>query len=153
VDGLAVSPNGRLLAICQKIKLSVWLADGSRELGHVPAAPNRCAVFSPDGQWIVTGDQDGAVSLWELASAGRVHRTLRGHAATVSGVAFHPDGTRLASCSLDGRVKVWDWRAGVELLTLPAPGGGMLWHTVFSPDGKTIAAAGGDGIVTLWQVK
>jgi WD40 repeat protein/serine/threonine protein kinase len=153
VDGLAVSPDGRLLAICQKVKLSVWLADGSRELWQVPANPDRCAAFSPDGKWIATGDQDGEVSLWEVASAGRVHRTLRSHSASVSGVSFHPDGSRLVSSSKDGTVKVWDWRAGVELLTLPAPGGGILWHAVFSPDGRTVAAAGGDGVVTLWKTE
>jgi WD40 repeat protein/serine/threonine protein kinase len=153
VDGLAVSPDGRLLAICQKVKLSVWLADGSRELWQVSANPDRCAAFSPDGKWIATGDLDGKVSLWEVASAGRVQRTLRGHAASVSGVNFHPDGSRMVSSSTDGTVKVWDWRAGVELLTLPAPGGGILWHAVFSPDGKTVAAAGGDGVVTLWKTE
>src|SRR6185369_15129728 len=108
---LAVSPDGRLLALCQKVKLSVRRADDLRELWSTPARPDRCAAFSPDGKWIATGDQDGAVSLWEVALAGRVQRTLRGHAASVSGVTFHPDGSRLVSCSLDGRVKVWDWRA------------------------------------------
>ncbi len=152
VDGLAVSPDGNLLAICQKVKLSVWFADGSRELWTVPANPDRCAAFSPDGKWIATGDQDGKVSLWGVESAGRDHRTLRGHATSVSGVGFHPDGRRLVSCSKDGLVKIWDWEAGFELLTLPVPGGGILWHTAFSPDGKTIAAAGGDGTVTLWRV-
>jgi len=153
VDGLAISPDGHLLALCEKVRLSVWQADGSRELWNVPAKPDRCAAFSPDGKWIATGDQDGKVSLWEVASAGQVHRTLRGHAGSVSGVSFSPDGSRLVSCSKDGLVKLWDWRAGVELLTLPVPGGGILWHAVFSPDGKTIAAAGGDGIVTLWKTK
>ena len=153
LDGLAVSPDGRLLAICQKVKLSVRRADDLREMWHVDTRPDRCAAFSPDGQWIATGDTDGAVSLWEVASSGRVRQTLRGHAAAVMGVSFHPDGSRLVSCGVDGQVKVWDWRAGVELLTLPVPGGGMLWHAVFSPDGKTIAAAGGDGIVTLWRVE
>ena len=153
VDGLAVSPDGRLLAICHKVKLSVWFADGSRELWQTAANPERCAAFSPDGKWIATGDKDGAVSLWEVASAGRVRHRLRGHAASVSGVGFHPDGSRLVSCGFDGQVKVWDWKAGAELLTLPLPGHGMAWHAIFSPDGKTIAAAGGNGIVTLWKVE
>jgi len=153
VDGLAVSPDGRLLALCQKVRLIVLRAQDLQELWQAPANPDRCAAFSPDGQWIATGDRDGAVSLWEVASEGRVRRTLRGHATSVSGVGFHPDGSRLVSCSLDGQVKVWDWRAGVELLTLLAPGGGILWHALFSPNGKMIAAAGGDGVVSLWKVE
>jgi WD40 repeat protein/tRNA A-37 threonylcarbamoyl transferase component Bud32 len=153
VDGLAVSPDGRLLAICQKVKLSVWLAEGSRELWERPANPDRCAAFSADGKWIATGDQDGTVSLWEVASAGRLHRTLSGHTASVTGVSFHPDGSRLVSSSFDGQVKVWDLNSGAELLTIPVPGGNNLWHAVFSPDGKMIAAAGGDGVVTLWKTQ
>ncbi len=153
VDGLAVSPEGRLLAICHKVKLSVWFADGSKKLWEAAANPERCAAFSPDGKWISTGDRDGGVSLWEVASGGRVRRTLRGHAASVSGVSFSSDASRLVSCGFDGQIKVWDWKAGVELLTLPIPGRGLAWHAVFSPDGKTIAAAGGDGIVTLWKTE
>jgi eukaryotic-like serine/threonine-protein kinase len=153
LDGIAVSPDGRLIALCQKVKLSIRHADDLKVVWSAAALPERCANFSPDGQWLATGDTDGAVTLWEMASAGRVRRSLRGHAGSVGGVSFHPDGNRLVSCSSDGSVKVWDWREGVELLTLTSPGGGPLWHTAFSPDGKMIAASGGDGSVTLWRVE
>jgi WD40 repeat protein len=152
LDGIAVSPDGRLIALCQNVMLSVRRADDLQQVWSAAALLNRCVAFSPDGQWLATGDSDSAVTLWEMASAGRVRRSLRGHAGKVSGVSFHPDGSRLVSCSADGRIKVWDWRAGVELLTLTPPGGGQLWDAVFSPDGKMIAAGGGDGIVSLWRV-
>ena len=152
LDGLAISPDGNLLALCQKVKLSVRRANDLTELWSAAALPERCVAFSPDGQWIATGEKDRVVSLWEVASGGRVRRVLRGHTASVSGVSFHPDGSRLVSCSFDGKVKIWDWRAGAELLTLPLPGGGVAWHVVVSPDGKMIAAAGGDGVVTLWKI-
>ncbi|MFN0128849.1 MAG: WD40 repeat domain-containing protein, partial [Verrucomicrobiales bacterium] len=156
LDGLAVSPDGRLLALCQKVgeeKLSVRSTDDLRELWQVPSLTERCAAFSPDGKWIAAGERDGAVRLWEVATQGRVQLKLRGHVATVTGLGFHPDGSRLVSCSRDGQVKVWDWKAEVELLTLPLPGNGQAWHVAWSPDGSTIAAAGDDGLVTVWRAE
>jgi len=153
LDGLAVSPDGQLIALGQKAFLSVRRAEDLHELWRAPGLPDRCVAFSPDGQWIATGNLDGTIDLWEAAAAGRGRLTLRGHAAPVKGVGFHPGGRRLVSGSYDGGIKIWDWRAGVELLTLPLPGGGSLWHVLFSPDGKTLAAAGGDGLVTLWKTE
>jgi WD40 repeat protein len=93
------------------------------------------------------------VSLYDVGSAGRGRRQLRGDSAEVKAVSFHPDGSRLVSCSGDGQLKIWDWRSGEVLLTLSVPGGGILWHVVFSPDGGTIAGAGGDGLVSLWSIE
>jgi WD40 repeat protein/serine/threonine protein kinase len=151
IDGLAISPDGSQMVLCQKSLISVRDALDLHEIWSAPAAPDRCASFSPDGQWIATGDLDGGITLWQVKSGGRVRRTLRGHSASVKGLSFHPDGTRLVSCSVDGQVKIWDWREGVELLNLAAPGHGILWSVLFSPDGRMIAAAGGDGNITIWR--
>lgn len=153
IDGLAVSPDGALLAIGVKTALKVWRADGSEELWSAPANPVRAVVFSPDGQWILSGDQDGAISLWDAKRGGEPQRRLKGHFGTVTGLDFSPDGERLVSSAIDGTVKIWDWRLGEPLLSLSMPSGRMIWSAVFSPDGNTIAAAGGDGVVTLWEAE
>ncbi|MES2465658.1 MAG: protein kinase [Verrucomicrobiota bacterium] len=156
LDGLAVSPDGRLLALCQKVgaeKVMVLSADDLSTLWQVPAMTLRCAAFSPDSKWIAAGERDGTVRLWETASKGRVQLELRGHATSVRGVSFHPDGSRLVSCSVDGQVKVWDWKREAELLSLQLPGGSDAWHVSWSPDGTMIAAAGGDGNVTVWKAE
>lgn len=73
---------------------------------------------------------------------------LRGHEATVTGVAFSPDGSTLASASLDGSVRLWHVADGAALRTL-------LGHSrratsvAFSPTG-TWLVSGGDELV-VWN--
>src|SRR5688500_6250161 len=63
--------------------------------------------FSPDGRIVASGDNDGMLILWDLAS-GREIRTLNAHARDVNSVAFSPDGRRLPSGGWDGRISLWD---------------------------------------------
>ncbi len=50
--------------------------------------------FSPDGQRLASGSQDGTVKVWD-AHTGQATLTLEGG----GGVAFSPDGQRLASAN------------------------------------------------------
>ncbi len=72
--------------------------------GH--SASIHSAVFSPDGQRIVTGSFDQTAKIWEAAS-GREFLTLTGHGAPVVSVAVSPDGQRMATGSWDQTAKVW----------------------------------------------
>ena len=62
--------------------------------------------FSPDGQRIVTGSDDGTAKLWEAAT-GRELLTLKGHKGGVTSVAFSPDGQRIVTGSRDQTARVW----------------------------------------------
>jgi WD40 repeat protein len=71
LDGVAVSPDGRWIALCRKTGLIVLEAEDLSESWSTRGLPDRCAAFSPDGKWIATGDTDGAVSLYDVGSATR----------------------------------------------------------------------------------
>ena len=73
------------------------------------AVPFLAVAFGPDpdGRYLVTGKQDGAVQVWD-ARTGQQVRTLGTHGREVRGVVFSPDGKHLASASGDGEVKLWD---------------------------------------------
>lgn len=106
--------------------------------------------FSRDGRRIITGNFNGTVKLWAVAS-GTVLRTLNGHSDLVYKGVASPDEKLLASCSRDGKIKIWDVATGVELRTLTG-------HTrpvkavAFSPDGNRIASASNDGTLRIWDV-
>lgn len=63
--------------------------------------------FSPDSKFIVTGNSDKTVKLWNV-NEGTVIRTLDGHTNIVNSLSFSADGRFIASGSKDKTVRIWD---------------------------------------------
>jgi WD40 repeat protein len=119
------------------------------------------AVFSPDGQTILTAgcDEQGTgdhctstARLWDRQ--GNQLAVLRGHENVIWSIAFSPDGQTILTASEDGTVRLWD-RQGNELAvvlrglgdgansTVLSPYGAN--SAVFSPDGQAILTTAGFG--------
>ncbi|MBC6458283.1 NB-ARC domain-containing protein [Actinomadura sp. HBU206391] len=113
------------------------------DLGEVNAV-----AYSPDGTQLATGDNDGVVRIWDLAT-GR-HTTLTGHTAEVRAVAYSPDGTHLATGSNDRTVRVWNLVTGRgTVLTGHADG---VWALAYSPDGTHLATGSKDRTARIWNL-
>lgn len=63
--------------------------------------------FSPDSKYIVTGNSDKTVKLWNV-NEGTVTRTFEGHRNSVNSISFSADGRFIASGSRDKTVRIWN---------------------------------------------
>jgi WD40 repeat protein len=72
------------------------------------------AVFTADGETLVTCGQDGCIRLWKVPSFAP-DGAFEGHAASVNTLSFSADGGLLASGSSDGTVRIWSFPGGREL--------------------------------------
>jgi WD40 repeat protein/DNA-binding SARP family transcriptional activator/energy-coupling factor transporter ATP-binding protein EcfA2 len=109
IYGLAVSPDGRLLALglhdgeinawdtIQKIKILTLT-------GH--AGLNARLAFTQDGSRLASANFDGLAKVWDVHS-GQELFSLYGNTSNVFGVAFSPDGSRLATAGGDGTLRIF----------------------------------------------
>jgi WD40 repeat protein len=133
--------------------------DGTARLWEVPSGnllhtlkhPNPVggALFSPDGQTLITNDYE-AVYLWDTASGHLLHR-LWGHADQIWPIAISPDGKTILTGSIDKTARLWDAQTGL-LLHILSGHQQLVYDVAFSPDSKVALTSSGDGIVRVWEV-
>jgi WD40 repeat protein/energy-coupling factor transporter ATP-binding protein EcfA2 len=129
------------------------LRDGINHVAWVPTTLSGharrvySAVFSPDGQYILTASDDNTARLWDLG--GKALAILSGHTGTVRSAAFSPDGQRILTASDDRTAQLWDTNG--KPLTILSDHTGTVWSAVFSPDGQRILTASDDQTARLWD--
>jgi WD40 repeat protein len=121
---------------------------GNREKKDFPG--QHLAVFSPDGNRILTASDDDKVRVWDTAS-GRILAVLQGHTGPVTSVAFSPDGTHIVTASDDKTARVWDATSGHSQAVLKGHAG-PIWSAAFSPDSTRIVTASEDKTAQVWDV-
>jgi hypothetical protein len=144
--------------------LSVWQADlrgadlpavdfrhadlrGSVFTDYVGAA--MAVAFSPDGQLLAVGADNGAIYLFRVADRQLVG-VCHGHQGYMGGLAFSPDGLRLVSGSDDWTLRIWDVASRQTLRVLVGHNGGISAVT-FHPNGVLVASSGIDQTARIWD--
>jgi WD40 repeat protein len=107
--------------------------------------------FSPDGRFVASGGEDGAIKIWEAATGAEV-QTLRKHSKRVWSIVWSPSGRWLASGSLDGALILWDRKTGEAVPKWSSPRGSVL-SVAFSPNGRRLAAACGDCEIRIFDLE
>jgi WD40 repeat protein len=113
--------------------------------------------WSPDGQRIASGGNDGTVQVWN-ARTGSTLVTYRGHKGSIGVLAWSPDGQQIASGGSDGTVQVWYSNNGtlvyppinelsyVDGSKSTSPITSLAW----SPNGQYIAFARDNGSIDIF---
>jgi len=111
------------------------------------------SVFSPCERYVLTGDANGAVKIWETET-GILVRSFYSHEATVRSVAWSPDGKYIASGSDDNTIKIWkaDFSSGArELYTLKHKY--EVYSVAFCPNSRFLVSGSVDSTVRIWDVQ
>ena len=145
--GLALSPDGRTLAVTQGDGTVDLIDARTLERRRVLRAQRGAALavdFSPDGRLLAVTGEGARVTLWDARTLSRAG-DLEGleEFPYSQELAFSPDGRLLAAGGIDdnggGRVRVWDVRTGEATRVRFDVGSASL---AFSPGGRLLAAAG-----------
>jgi WD40 repeat protein len=119
----------------------------------------RCIAFSPDGDKLASGSNDGTIRLWEVGS-GKEQFVLDAPPTRVGYLAFGADGKTLVASGLQkdgkdwtGAIQIWDLNEKKIINTIKFPGGVRM---AISPDRTMIATTGGriaDFDIYFWDAK
>jgi WD40 repeat protein len=114
-----------------------------------------CIAFSPDGKWMVVGEDFTRAEIFTSklallnAVTGQEVRTLATHHWEVESLAFSRDGKWLVSSNWDRKVRVMEFPSGNEVRDLESTSKPVC--VAISPDSKVIAAGDLGPAVTLWD--
>ncbi|MFA6012315.1 MAG: pentapeptide repeat-containing protein, partial [Desulfobacteraceae bacterium] len=118
------------------------------QTGHSGAVTS--AVFSSNGEQVLTASYDKTAALWDLATGKLIHR-FKGHDSRVTSAVFSSDGGQVLTASSDKTAALWDLATGKLIRRFKGHDSGVT-SAVFSSDGGQVLTASADKTAALWDL-
>nr|XP_054590312.1 PWP2 small subunit processome component [Nothobranchius furzeri] len=157
IASVALNSSGDWIALgCSRMgQLLVWEWQSEsyvfKQQGHF----NNMAslAYSPDGQHIVTGGDDGKVKVWN-SNSGLCFVTFTEHTSSVTNVTFTSSGFVIVSASLDGMVRAFDLHRYRNFRTFTSPRPAQFSSLAVDVSGELVSAGAQDSFeIFLWSMQ
>lgn len=162
IKSLAFTPDGsQVVGGDFSGNVFVWnTATGaiSEQFAGPSANGTGAVILDPTGRTILTGAEDGSVTVLDLAGQRRLGRSFQWNTPAQS-CGFPPcivvtrQGDLMATDQGDGSVALIDLRTLRPAATLPARNGAIANAIAFFPDGNQLLTGGVNGHLTVWDVR
>jgi len=152
VDRAFFSPDGSSIFTLNGKELKRWEPASGQCLGMMEIEKdNRCLALHPEGNTLLTGDDDGMLHLYYLSTGERIW-SIEAHRYWTNSVCFSMDGHFFASASNDGTLKLWEFSSKQCLHTFTLHDDNVT-DVTFSPDGGSLLSASDDHTLKLWLME
>ncbi|MBN1955416.1 MAG: protein kinase [Anaerolineae bacterium] len=140
-------------------EVKFWDIDSGAQVGPQfvgPQAAKPDLVASPDGRLLITSNEDGTISVWDLAGEfGLGSAPFTVYPTYMGDVAFHPDGQAVAVGNYDGTITFFDPATNEQL-------GAPLLHAMpevmgvtslaLDPAQSRLLVGRADGTLSAWRL-
>ena len=152
VESSIPSERGQPPRISTPLELQQIAPESVAHLDLLQAVPSvgvtSMAVYPPY-DLLVTGHQDGTLTLWDLTGA-HYPRVLRLHSDWIYDIAVAEQAGLFATASKDGSLRFWRFYGYGEFDAMSGLGGEVAGAAA-TADGRVFASGGQDAIVRMWK--
>jgi WD40 repeat protein len=162
-EGDPLSPDGKLLVVQSESEgfelLDVRTGKRVRSLQQPESGGigwTTFAAFSPDGGKLFSGNRNGEILAWKVAS-GEYMRSWAHHRNDIRAIDFSSDGQTMLTGGADGTVCLWEvagdrWELTSDRCIVTLGGkGDDAWDFTFADDGRHFLTTHVDGTVRVWD--
>jgi WD40 repeat protein len=144
--------GGATLAVATSTGVSLRdPSTGEEERAFPSRDPILSMAFSQSGKWLMTGNQDNSIHVWNTDNGTEMH--MRGYAAKVRQLAWHR-GSRWLATGGGETISVWDCSGRGPEGRTPLL---LEWHPDlisalhYQPEGDWLASGSRDGSMAVWS--